>query len=147
MYEFIIHDDATGDLQDVLRTNRAAGLRLAKLLQQLQADQDLLDRLSQRDYGGSPARPRPRNAIFNTGFWVAAQDNGMNLWRLRYFDELVEGYRLIYAFLPPEDQYILLAIAEKAEYQAENDERFNYELSHPLSVRITAAYRVLADGD
>lgn len=147
MYEFIIHDDASGDLRDVLRADRIAGLRLAKLLQQLQVDQDLLDRLSQQDYGGSPNHPRPRNAQFNTGMWVAAQNKGMNLWRLRYFDNAVQGYRLIYAYLPQGNQYVLLAIAEKAEHQAKNDDRFNYELTHEISVRITVAYRSLVDGD
>ncbi|MNF75084.1 hypothetical protein D3C84_571380 [compost metagenome] len=143
MYEFIVHDDAADDLRKILTVNRVAGMRIAKFIGQLKADQDLLDRLSQSDYGGSPAHPRPRSATFNVGMWVAAQQKGMNLWRLRYFTEDVLGYRLMYAFLPLTDQYVLLAIVEKAQVNAPQDERFNYELSHEIAIRITSAYRDL----
>lgn len=145
MYEFIIHDDATGDLREILVANRAAGVRMAAFLNQLRADQDLLDRLSQSDYGGSPARPRPKSATFNVGVWVAAQQKGMNLWRLRCFTDEILGYRLIYAFLPTTDQYVLLAIAEKADITDKDDERFDYELKHEIAVRITNSYRDLVD--
>ncbi|WP_282372935.1 hypothetical protein [Pseudomonas sp. PS02290] len=145
MYEFIIHDDATGDLREILAADRAAGVKLAAFLAQLRVDQDLLDRLSQSDYGGSPARPRPRSATFNVGMWVAAQQKGMNLWRLRCFTDEIVGYRLIYAFLPATDQYVLLAIAEKAEVHDKDDERFDYELKHEIASRVINSYRDLVD--
>lgn len=143
MYDLIIHNDATADLREILAKNRKAGLRIAKVLEQLKADQDLLDRLNQSDWGGSPSRPSPRSAKFNTGPWGAAQSASMNLWRLRFFEDDIQGYRLIHAFLPMKNQYQLLAIVEKAEFGAINDERFNYELSHPVAIRITSAYRAL----
>lgn len=144
MYELIIHDDATADLRGILATDRPAGLRLAKLLQQLKADQDLLDRLTQNNYGGRPSAPRPKQAFFNTGMWLAAQDQKMNLWRLRPFEFEVLDYRFIYAFFAP-GTYIVLAIVEKAQHGDSSDERFDYELSHPISIRIQNAYRRIED--
>lgn len=144
-YQFIVHDDATADLQIIIGENREAGLQLAKLVQQLRTDQDLLDRLTQHDYGGSPARPRPKSAKFNVKEWTAAQQLGMNLWRMRFFDDLVEGYRLIYAFLSSEHTYVLLGVAEKGDQSDESDERFDYEINHEIAVRITAAYQRLID--
>lgn len=142
MYELIIHDDAAADLRTMMTQDRTAAIKLAKFLQQLKCDQDLLDRLTQRDYGGSPNRPRPREARFNTGFWVAAQNDGMNLWRLRYYEVL--DYRVIYAFFSPET-YIVLGLLEKAEHGNPDDERFDYELEHPIAQRIEKAYRALED--
>ncbi|NDZ09111.1 hypothetical protein G3I72_17610 [Pseudomonas aeruginosa] len=56
MYELIVHDDATADLRGILASNRRKGLKLVALIQQLQDDQDLLDRLTQSDYGAVPMR-------------------------------------------------------------------------------------------
>lgn len=147
MYEFIVHDDAAADLEEIIQQDEVAGLQLLQLIEQLDADQDLLDRLSQRDYGGTPTRPVPRTAFFNTGMWVAQQAVGLNLWRMRFFGRDVNGYRLVYAFFPA-DRYILLGIAEKKPIDAtDDDERFDYELSHPISRRISNAYWRLVDGE
>lgn len=145
MYEFIIHNDASSDIRGVIARDRAIGLRLFQAVQQLRADQDLLDRLTQTDWGGSPARPKPKTATFNTGPWGAAQQANMNLWRLRFFEDDLEGFRLIHAFFPAVNRYVLLAAVEKAEFGAIHDERFNYELKHPVSLRIAKAYRALVD--
>ncbi|EGH46329.1 MULTISPECIES: hypothetical protein [Pseudomonas syringae group] len=145
MYSLIIHDDASGDLRQIIATNRSAGLKLVQVLGQLRVDQDALDRLSQVDWGGSPAWPKPRTAKFNTGPWGAAQKANMNLWRLRFFDDEILGYRIISAFFPRENQYQILAIVEKADFGAIHDERFNYELSHPISIRIASSYRELVN--
>ena len=144
MYELTIHDSASDDLEEIIATDEDVGLKIFRLVEELQDDQDLLDRLSQRDYGGWPKHPQPRNAFFNTGMWGKAQGAQMNLWRLRFFDREISGYRLIYAFFPPQS-YILLAIAKKAEVENLNDENFNYELCHPISKRIRKDYEKLAE--
>ncbi|MBP8218122.1 MAG: hypothetical protein KAX48_00680 [Aeromonas sp.] len=142
MYELIIHDDATADLRSMMERNRSAAIKLARFLQELRGDQDLLDRLTQNGFGGRPNAPSPKQARFNTGIWVAAQDQGMNLWRMRHFEVL--DYRVIYAFFAPET-YTVLGIVEKAEHGNPDDERFDYELDHPITKRIKKAYQALED--
>jgi len=146
LYEFIIHPDATSDLRDILLANRLAGLRLTAFLRELRDDQYLLDRLNQKNYGGSPAKPRPQGAKFNSGIWVAGWDEGMNLWRVRCFQSEALPYRMIVAYRPEIDQYVLLAVTEKAAHNDPDDKRFNYELDHPIAIRIAASYRKLLDG-
>lgn len=144
MYRLIVHDDATADLRRMMMEDRDAAIRMGRFIQQLQADQELLDRLTQTTYGGRPNAPRPPSALFNVGMWRAAQDAGYNLWRLRgYFAEGLP-YRLIYAFTPP-GLYVLLAVVEKAAYGADGDARFNYELSHPVAERVMRALDHLDD--
>lgn len=145
MYEYVIHNDATADIRGVLAKDRRIGLKLFKTVQQLRDDQDAMDRLTQRDWGGSPNWPKPRTATFNTGPWVEAQDAKMNLWRLRFFDDDLAGYRFIHAFFPAFNRYVLLAAVEKAEFGMIHDERFNYELKHPISQRIANAYQQLVE--
>lgn len=145
LYEFIIHNDATADLRVILKMDRPTGLKLLKALDQIRSDQDLMDRLTQSEWGGSPSWPRPKSAWFNTGAWGKAQGINMNLWRLRFFEKEIQGYRLIHAFFPLRNQYQLLAIVEKAEFGAINDVRFDYELSHPIAKRIALAYSALVD--
>lgn len=144
MYELVVHDDATQDLREILSRDKASGVRLTAFIRELRDSQDLLDRLSRIGFGGRPARPVPRGATFNVGMWSAAQNKGMNLWRVRSFAPEALGYRIIYAFCPP-DRYTILAIAEKADENDENDTRFDYSLSHDRSIRIFRAYQQLFD--
>ncbi|MFV7463032.1 hypothetical protein [Pseudomonas shirazica] len=145
MYEYIVHNDASGDIREAVRKHQATGLKLFKAVQQLMEDQDALDRITQSDWGGSPNWPRPKSARFNTGPWGEAQAAQMNLWRLRFFDEDLLGYRLIHAYFPAHNRYVLLAAVEKAEWGVILDERFNYELKHPTSQRIARAYHLLLE--
>ncbi|QHD05505.1 hypothetical protein [Pseudomonas sp. R76] len=146
MYEYIIHNDATADIRGVIAEDKEQGLIVYRAVQQLRDDQDAMDRLTQMDWGGSPKWPRPKTATFNTGPWVEAQNAQMNLWRLRFFDEDLAGYRFIHAFFPTENRYVLLAVIEKSEFGVIHDERFNYELKHPISQRIASSYKRLVEG-
>ncbi len=144
VYKLIVHNDAGADLKEIAQHDKETAAKLGRFIRQLQADQDLLDRLSRIDFGGRPNRPQPRNAKFNIKMWGALQDVGYNLWRLRaYFDEALP-YRFVYAFFPPA-VYVLLAIVEKADDDNSEDERFNYEPNHPISDRIKRAFRSLED--
>lgn len=145
MYELIIHNDATNDLKGIMAADRKVGMKLALLLRQLKVDQDSLDRLSSDKFGGRPAKPIPSKAKFNVSVWGAAQIRGMNLWRLRFYDPDSLGYRIIYAFFPASNQYIVLGILKKAEEGNYSDDRFDYEINHPLSARIFRAYSKLTD--
>lgn len=144
MYELIVHDDAADDLVGILAQDPPAGAQLVALLEQLECDQDLLDRLTQHGFGGRPAQPQPRTARFNVSKWVQAQIQDMNMWRLRGFDDECSSYRCIYAFQPPIDRYVILGIGRKTD-TATTIEEFDYELDSDLSLRIQAAYRQLME--
>ncbi len=137
MYELIVGDDATGDLEQLIETNRSAALRIIALLEDLQDNQDLMDRLTQDGYGGTPWTPI-RGAVVSIKKWVSAQKLGMNLWRMRDFELSKRGqeYRVIYAFNPSTSQYYVLAVVERA---------FNYDEQHPVTQRIFSACRQLED--
>lgn len=135
MYRLEIHEHAKGDIRALLKTVPKAAYRIVALLEELEGDQDKLDRLTQQGYGGSPSKP-VKGASFNVKYWVQARNDGLNLWRLRDFDLSNQGleYRIIYAFFPNESTYFILGIAER---------EFNYEQSHPITARIYSDYRLL----
>lgn len=139
-----MHDDAADDVARILEQDPVAGVQLIALLEQLECDQDLLDRLTQNGFGGRPAQPQPRTAKFNVRTWVQAQIHDMNMWRLRGFDDECSSYRCIYAFQPLIDTYVILGIGRKAD-TATTIEEFDYELDSDLSLRIQAAYRQLME--
>ena len=144
MYRLIVHNDASADLKQIAQHDKETAVKLGRFIDQLKKDQDLLDRLSRIDFGGSPNRPQPRNAKFNIKMWRALQDLGFNLWRLRAYFEEALPYRFVYAYYPPA-VYVLLAIVEKADDDNSDDERFNYEPDHPVSDRIKRTLRSLEE--
>lgn len=146
MYEFIIHDDTVGDLERLAATDSPAFYELVALFEQLEDDQDLLDRLTQKDYGGWPSRPTPRTALFNVNTWGAAQAKNLNLWRMRGFESSCAKYRCIYAFFPTPGTYIVLGVGIKTDIANTMDE-FDYETDSPLSKRIIEAYNRLVEED
>ena len=127
MPSLFVHDDATADLEDLGDTEPRAAARIIALLQELQTDEDLLDRLTQHDYGYSGT------ADFRVSKWLAQWNRGKDLWRLKIWDLEDKGlrYRIVYAFLPGKQQYHVLAIVPRD---------FNYDPNHPLSRRIVLAY-------
>lgn len=139
MYELIIGDDATGDLEDILALNPPAAYRLAALLQELEGSQSMLERLSWDQYGGKPHMPEA-GATFSISKFVSLYRKGKNIWRLRDFELSRQGheYRIIYAYIPSKDLYFVLAVVERA---------FNYDPNHPVTQRVLDAYQKLeADG-
>jgi len=138
LYEFIVGDEATSDLVEILEKVPPAGYRLAALLEEISGSQSLMEKLSWDHYGGKPHLPEV-GATMNVAKWIEPYRKGMNIWRLRDFELARSGYeyRIIYAFIPAKDLYFVLAIVERA---------FNYESSHPVTQRILASYRRL-EGD
>lgn len=130
MYSLFIHDDARADLEALWDSDAVAAARITVLLQECEGNQDLLDRLSQQDYGSR------RTASFHVAMWVAQQHQDRNLWRLKLWD--LEGtglrYRIVYAFKAQRRQYHVLAIAPRG---------FNYDESHPITRRIIEAWEQL----
>lgn len=128
MYRLFVHDDAQTDLEELWSTGTQAAARIAVLLQELEGDQDLLDRLTQHEYYG-----RSHSADFHVSKWVEQWRQGRDLWRLKVWDLEGHGlkYRIIYAFVPKRRHYHVLAIAPR---------EFNYDSRHPLTQRIRSAY-------
>ncbi|MFB1488915.1 MULTISPECIES: hypothetical protein [unclassified Thiocapsa] len=91
---------------------------------------DLLDRLTQHDYGAH------RSADFHVSKWFEQWNKGRDLWRLKVWDLEDKGlrYRVVYAFAPKQHHYHVLAIAPR---------KFDYDSSHPFSQRILRAYQEL----
>lgn len=130
MYRLFIHDDAKADLERLLPEAPEAVARILVLLQECQHDQNLLDRLTQHDFGAG------RSADFHVSKWHAQWGRGRDLWRLKVW-ELEDKrlrYRIVYAFIPGQRVYHVLAIAPR---------EFNYDPSHPITQRILRAYQDL----
>jgi hypothetical protein len=139
LYELIVGDEATQDLEDLLLLKPVAGYRLATLLEEISGSQQLLEKLSWDHYGGKPHSPE-RGAVLSIAKWLGPYKRGKNIWRLRDFEltKLGHEYRIIYAYIPAKDLYYVLAIVERA---------FNYDSAHPISQRVFASYdRLEADG-
>lgn len=134
MPKLFISQEAEDDLELIYGDNEVIATRILALLQELQNDADLLDRLTQHEYGLAGY------ADFNVSKWLEQWNQGRDLWRLKLWD-LEEKfpdnkYRIIYAFIPLKQQYHVIGIVPR---------EFNYEANHPIAKRIIEAYKLLCD--
>ena len=139
MYELIVGDEATQDVEDILVAEPVAGYRIIAMLEEISGSQEILERLSWDGYGGKPHAPED-DATLSVAKWIGPYRKGKNIWRLRDFElsKLGHEYRIIYAFIPSKDLYYVLAVVERA---------FNYDSTHPITQRVFATYDSLeADG-
>ena len=139
MYELIVGDEATQDIEDILLEKPVAGYRLATMLDEISGSQELLEKLSWDQYGGKPHAPE-KGATLSVAKWLGPYRKGKNIWRLRDFElsRLGHEYRIIYAYIPSKDLYYVLAVVHRA---------FDYEPTHPVTQRVFATYdRLEADG-
>jgi hypothetical protein len=125
-----MHDDASADLDDLWEREPQAAARIAALLEELEGNHDLLDRLTQHDYGAY------QSADFHVSKWQEQWRKGRDLWRLKVWELEENGlqYRVVYAFMPKKHHYHILAIAPR---------EFDYDANHPISQRIIRAYQAL----
>ena len=130
MLQLFIHVDAKVDLERLWKEAPKAAARLAALLEELEGNQDLLDRLTQHDFGNYGT------ADFHVSKWIDQWNRGRDLWRLKVWDLEDKGlqYRVVYAFMPGKSQYHVLGIVSRD---------FDYDPNHELSRRIIAAYENL----
>ena len=131
MLTLFVHDDAKADLEALRARQPLAAGRILALLEQLECDPDLLDRLTQHGYGAYGL------ADFHVSKWQEQWRNGKDLWRLKVWDLEKKGiqYRIVYAFIPGKEQYHILAITPRRN--------FNYDDREPISQRILRAYEDL----
>ena len=123
------HADARADLEAVRKLDHQSASRIVALAQQVNADANLLDRLTQHDFGLAGT------ADFHVSRWESQQrKHGRNLWRLKLWDLENDGirYRLIYAFQPSSHEVYVLGITPRRI--------FNYEDNDPFTKRVVACY-------
>jgi len=125
-----IHNDAEDDLERLWDSEPVAAAQVAALLEELEGNTDLLDRLTQQDFGAYGLED------FHVSEWKEQQRKGRNLWRLKIWDLEDKGirYRIVYAFMTRQQDYSVLGIVPRD---------FNYDASHELTRRIVAAYENL----
>lgn len=130
MFALSVHEDAEADLEDLYKRDQRTVLAIAALLEELSGSQELLDRLTDHDFG------KNRKEEFHVSKWLEQWRKGHDLWRLKIWRLERHGiqYRIVYAFIPIKRQYIVLAIAPRD---------FDYDESHPITQRILRAYREL----
>ncbi|MCP5427457.1 MAG: hypothetical protein H6964_12025 [Chromatiaceae bacterium] len=131
MIALFVHDNAKADLLALRDSEPQAAGRILALLEQLEGDPDLLDRLTQHDYGAYSS------AEFHVSKWQKQWRKGRDLWRLKVWDLDKKGlrYRIIYAFIPSKQHYYILAITPRRD--------FDYEERDPISQRILRDYQEL----
>lgn len=130
MVKLFVHDDAKHDLAEIRKQSLDAMVKIVALLEQLSADEDLLDRLTQHGFGKRGVDP------FHVSQWFEQQNQGNNLWRLKDWDLECRGlkYRIIYAFIPQKHHHHILGIFPR---------EFNYESDHEYTQRVLEAYHEL----
>ena len=131
MFRLFVHNDAEDDLEALGESEPDAAARILVLLEELEVNQDLLDRLTQHDFGKDRWGDE-----FHVSKWVEQWRKGNDIWRLKIWDLENKGlqYRIIYAFIPHKRHYHVLAIAPR---------NFDYDPGHPLAQRIIDAYQEL----
>jgi hypothetical protein len=137
LFVLYIHDSATNDLRKIQKINKKVAVKLGIFLQQLINDQDLLDRLTQNDYGVY------QTADFHVHSWISQQRKGRNLWRFKDWDLINQGlqYRVVYAFTPKDkynqkDTYHVLAVTTRKDLNYDDE-------NNPLIRRIISDYNNL----
>jgi len=130
LYSLHIHDDAIADLGSLWEEMPVAAARISVLLQELEGNQDLLDRLTQHNYGSY------QSDDIHISKWFEHWRKGKDIWRIKVWDLESKGlmYRIVYAFIPSTHEYHVLAVAPRD---------FNYETDHPITKRILRAYENL----
>lgn len=130
MYRLFLHPDARSDLESLWDSAPEAAAKITVLLEELESNQDLLDRLTQHKFGDR------RSAEFQVSMWLEQWNQGRDLWRLKVWDLEKQGlrYRILYAFVPGKLQYHVLGIAPR---------EFNYDADTDIAKRVLAAYAAL----
>jgi hypothetical protein len=132
--KLFLHTDAESDLEELWSTDPEAAAQLTVFLEELKGDQDLLDRVTDHDFGTSP-----KHHPFHVSMWHEQQRKGRNLWRLKLWSLEANGkrYRLIYAFVPLKKHHYLLGIFPRTNRE------FDYDAGDARTQRVIRAYKEL----
>jgi len=123
----LIHDDAKADLTQLAQSEPQFAARLIVLLQEIQADRELLDMLTAHDFGTD------ERESFHVSRWEEHWNRNKDIWRLKFWELENQGiqYRVIYALKRGTGDHYVLAVAHRD---------FNYDRNHPTTQRILQAY-------
>lgn len=130
MLHLLVHEDAEDDLDALYESDPKAAARIDVFLDELSGDQDLLDRLTQHDFGDDRWGEHP----FHVCQLTSQMRLGRNFWRLKLWEleRCGRRYRLVYAFVPLKKHHHILGIFPRSTY--------NYEPDDPRTKRIVNAY-------
>lgn len=133
MLYFFVHDHAKADLCALWLSDPAAAAKIEAVLQELQGNQDLLDRLTQNDFGRAGRDAINVRAIENQ------RQAGNNLWRLKVWSLEGRGqtYRVIYAFIPATRHHYVLGVMPR---------EIDYDRDDAFIRRVEAVYDELRQG-
>lgn len=126
-FSLVLHEDAEADLDLIYEVDEDAAADIEVFLDEARNNQDTLDCLTRKGY------VRYEDVPFNVTEWEATKKSKYNLWRLKllWIESGASKYRIVYAFHPGELRYYVLGIL---------DREFDYDLNHPRSQKILAAY-------
>lgn len=129
VYSLVIHDDAQTDLDQIFAANQAVAGDITVFLEEINGNQDLLDRLVSRRFCNY------EDPQFDVDEWQKTKVTKFNLWRVRLlWLSGASDYRIIYAFHTIEYRYYVLAILKRD---------FDYDISNPRVKRIFKIYDAL----
>ena len=123
-----VHLHAKEDLERLWLNSRGAAAKVVAVLQEMQADLDLVDKLTQHGDNLVGA------ALLNVKRWQKAKPVG-SLWRFRILNSPATSHRVVYGYHYQTRQLCVLAVVHKDE--------FDYELNSDLSRRILADWSAL----
>ena len=124
-----IHRHAKEDLDRLWVADRSAAAKVLTVLQELQSDPDLIDKLTQ--HGDNTVGP----TLLNVKRWEKARAVG-NLWRFRILNSPATSHRVVYGYHWQTRQVCVLAVVHK--------ESFDYDdLRSDISRRILADWTAL----
>lgn len=127
VYKLAINPDAKAGLSRIWERDPESAGVLTATLQQIAADQRLLDSLTIKDFGSHRTEP------IHIDRWVDQQRTGRNLWRLKHWELEGKGrqYRVVYALDPRLSRYYVLGIFTRD---------FNCDAADARTKRVIAAY-------
>ena len=119
MYTLVVHADAKADLEEIWEAAPRAAARIVVVLDEIQSNQDLLDALTEHDFGAYGLKEFHVSKI--SKFWHA----GLDLWRFKIWDleEQKLRYRIVYAYESRKRRYYVLGILPRATSYDINDQR------------------------
>lgn len=129
-FSLVLHEDAEADLDLIYEHDEDAWADIEVFLEEAKNNQETLDCLTRKGYVKYGDNP------FNVTEWEATKGLKYNLWRVKlmWIESNAVKYRIVYAFHPGEFRYYVLGIL---------DRDFDYDLNHPRSKQIIAAYNAL----